>query len=431
MTARHLINDIDEGLYGDTFSTIYNMEENEFHRQRWTGIIRTHEQRVGDTSPRLFSSPGRTELSGNHTDHNRGRVLAAAVQLDTIAAVTQAEPSTDDVPVAEIISEGYPPVRVNLSSLEKVNSEEGTTDALLRGIAASIVRRGGRIGGFTACTTSRVLKGSGLSSSAALEILVGSIFNELFNDGRFTPVELARMGQEAENTYFGKPSGLMDQTACAVGGVISIDFADPEAPAIEPVSADFVSAGYTLAVVDSGGDHADLTPDYSAIPEEMKAVASGLGAEVLRDTDENDFLAAIPAIRKKSGDRAVLRAIHFYSENRRVELMVKDLKNGDIEAYLESVRLSGDSSFRFLQNVFSPRHVTNQAVSLALALTERFLAGEGASRVHGGGFAGTIQVYIPTIRFADYVRFMERYFGEGSVVPLSVRPLPAGELKKN
>lgn len=431
MTARHLINDIDEGLYGDTFSTIYSMEENEFHRQRWTGIIRTHEQRVGDTSPRLFSSPGRTELSGNHTDHNRGRVLAAAVQLDTIAAVTQAEPSTDDVPVAEIISEGYPPVRVNLSSLEKVNSEEGTTDALLRGIAASIVRRGGRIGGFTACTTSRVLKGSGLSSSAALEILVGSIFNELFNDGRFTPVELARMGQEAENTYFGKPSGLMDQTACAVGGVISIDFADPEAPAIEPVSADFVSAGYTLAVVDSGGDHADLTPDYSAIPEEMKAVASDLGAEVLRDTDENDFLAAIPAIRKKSGDRAVLRAIHFYSENRRVELMVKDLKNGDIEAYLESVRLSGDSSFRFLQNVFSPRHVTNQAVSLALALTERFLAGEGASRVHGGGFAGTIQVYIPTIRFADYVRFMERYFGEGSVVPLSVRPLPAGELKKN
>ncbi|MCK5249341.1 MAG: galactokinase [Spirochaetaceae bacterium] len=431
MTARHLINDIDEGLYGDTFSTIYSMEENEFHRQRWTGIIRTHEQRVGDTSPRLFSSPGRTELSGNHTDHNRGRVLAAAVQLDTIAAVTQAEPSTHDVPVAEIISEGYPPVRVNLSSLEKVNSEEGTTDALLRGIAASIVRRGGRIGGFTACTTSRVLKGSGLSSSAALEVLVGSIFNELFNDGRFTPVELARMGQEAENTYFGKPSGLMDQTACAVGGVISIDFADPEAPAIEPVSADFVSAGYTLAVVDSGGDHADLTPDYSAIPEEMKAVASGLGAEVLRDTDENDFLAAIPAIRKKSGDRAVLRAIHFYSENRRVEQMVKDLKNGDIEAYLESVRLSGDSSFRFLQNVFSPRHVTNQAVSLALALTERFLAGEGASRVHGGGFAGTIQVYIPTIRFADYVRFMERYFGEGSVVPLSVRPLPAGELKKN
>lgn len=425
------IEEINEGCYDGLFSTLYGREDSGFHRQRWTGIIKSHDDRVGDPSPRLFSSPGRTELSGNHTDHNRGCVLAAAIQLDTIAAVTRTEASAEDSIIAEVVSEGYPPVRVDLFSLEKLAVEAGTTNALLRGIAASIVRRGGRIGGFTATTTSRVLKGSGLSSSAALEVLVGSIFNELFNDGRFTPVELARIGQEAENDFFGKPCGLMDQTACAVGGAVTIDFANSDTPVVEPVAADFTSAGYTLAVVDSGGDHADLTPDYSAIPGEMKAVAAEMGAEVLRDADENDFIAAIPSIRGKTGDRAVLRALHFYSENQRVEHMVRDLKKGDIEAYLEGVRRSGDSSFCFLQNVYSPRHVANQAVSLALALTERFLAGEGASRVHGGGFAGTIQVFIPTARFADYVMFMERYFGEGSVVPLSVRPLPAGELKKN
>jgi galactokinase len=330
--------------------------------------------------------------------------------------------------IAEVVSEGYPPVRVNLSNLEKVKNEEGTTDALLRGIASSIVRRGGKVGGFTASTSSRVLKGSGLSSSAALEVLAGSIFNELFNGGRFTPVELAVMGQEAENEYFGKPCGLMDQTACAVGGVVAIDFADPEKPLVEPLTADFASAGYTLAVVDSGGDHSDLTPDYAAIPEEMKSAAAELGAGVLADAKEEAFMAAIPEIRKKHGDRAVLRALHFYGENPRVGEMVEALKRKDIKAYLDGVRRSGDSSWRFLQNVFSPRHVDEQAVSLALALSERFLDGEGASRVHGGGFAGTIQVFIPTERFEAYTAFMEGYFGKGSVVPLSVRPLSVGEI---
>ena len=425
------VEDINNGQYDHAFSVLYGIEDTGFHRTRWTGIIKTHEERTGDSNPRLFSSPGRTELSGNHTDHNRGNVLAAGIQLDTIAAVTQTDDTANHSLTAEIVSEGYPPAGADLSNLEIVDAEKGTTDALVRGIAASIVRRGGKIGGFTASTSSRVLKGSGLSSSAALEVLVGSIFNELFNDGRFSPVDLAQIGQEAENNYFGKPCGLMDQTACAVGGAVAIDFADPERPEVEPIAADFASAGYTLAVVDSGGDHADLTPDYAAIPAEMKTVAAALNAEVLRDADEESFIAAIPSIRESTGDRAVLRALHFFNENKRVGEMVDNLKTGNIEAYLEGVRSSGDSSYRFLQNVFSPRHTAEQAVSLALALTERFLDGTGASRVHGGGFAGTIQVFIPTSRFSDYVGFMERYFGKGSVVPLSVRPLPVGELKKN
>ena len=425
------IHDISDGLFDQTFSILYGSEDPVFHRTRWIDLIRTHEERTGDVAPRLFSSPGRTELSGNHTDHNRGKVLAASVQLDTIAAVSESDASSPQSMIAEVVSEGYPPVHVDLSNLAKVDVEEGRTDALLRGIAASVVRRGGIIGGFTASTSSRVLKGSGLSSSAALEVLVGSIFNELFNDGRFTPVELAVMGREAENVYFGKPCGLMDQCACAVGGAVTIDFADPDQPVVEPVAADFTAAGYTLAVVDSGGDHADLTPDYAAIPAEMKAVAGEMGAEVLRDVREEDFYREMSRIRKETGDRAVLRALHFYNENKRVKMMVETLKTGDVEGYLEGVRSSGDSSFRFLQNVFSPRHVNEQGLSLALALSERFLEGQGAARVHGGGFAGTIQVFVPSERFKAYVDFMEPIFGKGSVVPLSVRPVSVGEISKS
>jgi len=420
--------DIRNGLYDPIFLTLYAQEEAHFHRQRWMKVIDDHEKRIGLSDVRLFSSPGRTELSGNHTDHNRGRVLAAGIHLDTIAAVTQSAEDSAQAMIVELLSEGYPEVRVNLAELEKVEGERGHTDAIIRGIAASIVRRKGRIGGFRATTASRVLKGSGLSSSATLEILVGSVFNELFNDGRFTPMELAVMGQEAENDYFGKPCGLMDQIACSMAGVVSIDFVDPSSPLIEPISTNFAAAGYTLTVVNPGGDHAELTSDYAAIPEEMKAVAGALGVEALRDVDEKRFLKSIPSLRAIAGDRALLRSLHFFGENARVAEMTKSLKAGDIESYLDGVRRSGDSSFRFLQNVYSPRHLSDQALTLALALTEKFLQGKGACRVHGGGFAGTIQVFVPTERFDDYVKCMEGYFSKGSIVPLSLRSLPAGEL---
>jgi len=409
------------------FNDIYRCEDVGFHLKRWTRLIENHGKLCNDPSPRLFSSPGRTELSGNHTDHNGGVVLSAAIQLDTIAAVSQRDGKNEKV--VEIISEGYPPVRVDISQITRLESEEGTSDALLRGIAASIVRRGGRIGGFIASTTSRVLKGSGLSSSAALEILIGSIFNELYNDGRFNPVELAQMGQEAENNYFGKPCGLMDQISCSVGGVLVIDFAQKDAPDVHQVNFSPSDAGFTLAVLDSGNNHANLTADYSAIPAEMSAVASTLGAEYLGEVDERRFMSSIGEIRERCSDRAVLRALHFFDENRRVHAMARSLERGDIGAYLEGMRQSGSSSFRFLQNVYSPDCIANQTLSLALALSEGFLGESGAVRVHGGGFAGTIQALIPNRNYSKYKEFIEGYFGEGALVPLSIRRCPAGELR--
>ncbi|MCG8453766.1 MAG: galactokinase [Spirochaetales bacterium] len=423
MTKSPLTEEIANGRYDGVFTTLYGGESPAFHQKRWTELITRHQERVGDASPRLFSAPGRTELSGNHTDHNHGKVLAASVQLDTIAAVTLL-----DEPVAEVVSQGYPAVRINLSSLDKDKNEEGKTESLLRGIAAGIVARKGAIGGFTATTTSRVLKGSGLSSSAALEILVGAIMNELFNDGQFSAVDLALIGQEAENQFFGKPCGLLDQCACSIGGAVEIDFANPANPQITPLQANFAAEGYALAVVDTGGDHANLTPDYAAIPGEMKAIAASLGAEVLNDAKEEEFRSSIGQLRKEHGERAVLRALHFYSENHRVDAMAAALRNNEMSNYLKGVRSSGHSSLSSLQNIFSPAHPEHQGISLALTLTEEFLQGDGAVRVHGGGFAGTIQAYIPAQRMKEYQDLMEPVFGEGSVVPLFIRPLPAGEL---
>jgi len=411
----------------EIFSDIYGGEENDFHLKRWDRLIEIHGNRCGDFSPRLFSASGRTELSGNHTDHNGGVVLSAAIQLDTIAAVTQGNEGGENL--AEIISEGYPPVSVDLSKLARLETEEGTSNALLRGIAASIVRRGGHVGGFTASTTSRVLKGSGLSSSSALEALIGAIFNELFNDGSFPPIEIAQMGQEAENNYFGKPCGLMDQISCSVGGTLLIDFVQSGTPVVHEINFNPSDVGFTLAVLDSGSSHADLTADYSAIPVEMCAAASVLGAKNLGEADEKKFMSSIREIREKCGDRAVLRALHFFNENRRVRSMADSLEKGDIEAYLEGMRQSGYSSFCLLQNVFSPDHPANQSLSLALALSEGFLGKTGAIRVHGGGFAGTIQALVPSSSYLRYKEFIEGYFGKNSLIPLSIRRRPAGELR--
>lgn len=382
--------------------------------------------------PRFYSAPGRTELGGNHTDHNNGRVLAAAVRLDALACVAPRGPG--DLGVS-IRSEGWAePIVLDLSSLEPRPEEAGRTEALVRGVARGLADRGVAIGGFDAAIASTVLPGSGLSSSAAIEVLLGAILADLAGAGlgsalarekSIDAVELAKIGQYAENRFFGKPCGLMDQTASAVGGVVAIDFALPAAPVVRSIPFDFAEAGLVLCVVNTGGSHADLTADYAAVPAEMKAVASFLGKSVLREVEPALLSRRGPAIRAALGDRALLRAFHFADEDARVPAMVAALERKDLAAYLGLVRASGDSSWRLLQNLYPPKAPAEQGLSLALALSERFLAGEGAARVHGGGFAGTIQAYVPTARFEGWKALIESYFGQGSVHPIGARPLGA------
>jgi galactokinase len=419
VTVSGLKKALEAGTYNDTFTDIYGEKEISRQINRYKNLLDIHEKNYGSENIMVFSTSGRTELAGNHTDHNHGRVLAASIQLDTIAVVT---PTNDTI--VEVLSEGYPPATVDISQLKPVKEEENTADAILRGIAAVMSEKGYKIGGFRATTTSTVLKGSGLSSSAALEVLVGTIMNELYCDNKFTTTEIAQNGQYAENVFFNKPCGLMDQVACANGGIVMIDFADPKKPVIEPVFYNFREKGYTLMVVDTGGNHADLTPEYAAVPAEMKGAAQVMGAEVCRERSETDLLAAFTDIRKNKGDRALLRGLHFMRENERVSIMEKALQADDIEAYLKGVNDSGNSSYKYLQNVYASSHPEEQGLSLALALTEGFLSDKGACRVHGGGFAGTIQVYVPNDRANDYKDFIESFFGKGSATALKVRQKP-------
>jgi galactokinase len=366
--------------------------------------------------PRFYSAPGRTELAGNHTDHNRGRVLCAAVRLDALACAAPAAGS-----VATIVSTGYPdPIIVDLASLEPVPAERGTTASLVRGVAAGLAARGIRAGGFACRIDSEVLPGSGLSSSAAIEVLLGTMMADLAG-AALDPVEAAKIGQRAENDYFGKPCGLMDQTASAVGGVAAIDFADPEAPSVCRIDYDFAREGYELVVVNTGGSHADLTADYAAVPAEMRAVAAVLGLGYLREADPAEVIARGPEIRKACGDRAFLRALHFAADDARVPEMVEALEKGDLAAYLKLVKKSGRSSWELLQNLYPCSAPTEQGLPVALALTADFLGKEGAWRVHGGGFAGTIQAYVPKKLLQGYRSLMERYFGSGSVIRVAVR----------
>ena len=375
----------------------------------------------GSGTLRRFSAPGRTELGGNHTDHNHGKVLAGAVQLEAAAVV---EPLEGRI---ELRSQGWDkPFAVDLADLSVRADERGTSEALLRGVAYQFAQRGHRWGGFRATVESSVLAGSGLSSSAAFEVLTGSILNALYNGNILEPAELALIGQAAENLHFGKPCGLMDQMSSAVGGIVAIDFGKP-VPVFEKLEIDFAAHGWSLCIVNTRGDHADLIDEYAAIPGEMKAVAAKFGREVLRDVDETAFYAELPSLMRSLSHRAVLRALHFFEENRRVDAMVEALKDGKLNTYLDLVNASGRSSAEILQNVYAPSHPQVQPISLALALTERFLAGEGACRVHGGGFAGTIQAYIPWRRRAEYAKTMDAVFGAGSVVELQVRPETAGE----
>jgi galactokinase len=366
---------------------------------------------------RFYSAPGRTELGGNHTDHNRGRVLCAAVELDVAACVA---PSGDGT--VRLVSEGYPdPIVVDLSDLEPKAEERGRTAALVRGVARGVAARGVEPRGFAGRLHSTVLPGSGLSSSAAVEILLGTIMADLAGVG-LEPIELAAIGQFAENEYFGKPCGLMDQAASAVGGIVSIDFADPAEPKIKRIDFDFREEGYELVVVNTGGSHADLTADYAAIPAEMHAVAAFLGADCLRAVEPGLLVARGPEIRAACGDRALLRAFHFAAENERVREMGRALRDEDVKRYLKLVKRSGDSSWELLQNLYPSSSPAEQGLPLALALTADYLGKKGAWRVHGGGFAGTIQAYVPRKRLAGYAALMERYFGPASVIPVSIRP---------
>ena len=378
----------------------------------------------GGVPARYFSAPGRTEIGGNHTDHQRGRVLAAAVDLDTVAAVR--ENGTDAV---RILSEGYPLCEISLAELTPCAEEINTTPALVRGVAARFAQLGCEVKGFDAYCRSTVLPGSGLSSSAAFEVLVGTIINAMFFDGKVSQPEIAMIGQYAENVFFGKPCGLMDQTASAVGGLVTIDFAEKDHPAIRSVEADFSTFGHALCIIDSGADHADLTDEYAAVPGELKKICAHFGKEVLTEVDEADFYAAMPALRKECGDRAVLRGVHEYQENQRVTAQVAALENGDFDRFLQLVKESGFSSWMYLQNVIPAGYKEHQDMAVSLALCEKYLCGRGAYRVHGGGFAGTVQAFVPYDLLDGFRAGIDAVLGEGACHILSIRPQGGVEME--
>ena len=367
----------------------------------------------------LYSVAGRSELSGNHTDHNYGCVVAASIDLDIIAVASAREDN-----VIRIKSEGFPEDVVDFGVYTApVEAKFGTSESIIAGMCQGFLKDGYKIGGFDAYTTSNVLKGSGLSSSAAFEDMVGNILSHMYNDGKVDNVEIAKLAQYSENVFFGKPCGLMDQVACAVGGIVAIDFADPKAPVIDKVSFDISGAGYNLCIVNTGGNHADLTDEYASVPAEMKAAAAYFGKKVLREVDEKEFIAAIPALRETVGDRAVLRALHFFAENKRVATQKAALMGGDLDEFFAQVIASGKSSFCYLQNVYTTKNLTEQGLSLALCLAEQYLSGKKAAwRVHGGGFAGTIQAYVPMNDVEGFRALMDGVFGEGKCIVLRIRP---------
>jgi galactokinase len=373
---------------------------------------------------RIFSASGRTEVSGNHTDHNCGKVLAAAVDLDVIAFVIP----TDDG-IITVKSEGFDLITVDTSDLKAKKEEENTSAALIRGVAAGFANNRMNIGGFKAYMTSDVLKGSGVSSSAAFEVLTGNILSGLYNESAVSAVKIAQIAQYAENEYFGKPSGLLDQMASSVGGFVRIDFKNTNAPLIVPIEFDMAKYGYTLCIVDTKGSHADLTPEYAAIPEEMKSVAGVFGKKVLREVKEEDFRSRIAEIREKCGDRATLRALHFFDENKRVDKAAEALKSGDIDSFFKAINESGNSSYKYLQNVYAASKPSEQGVAMGLYTAEKVLDGKGASRVHGGGFAGTIQAFVPNDLLDEFIKAEEAIFGEGSCHKLYIRPIGGTEVK--
>ena len=404
-------------LYGEGKDVI------EKQKNRYAALIRRHAELFGEKPDlQLISAPGRTEIGGNHTDHNNGRVLAAAVNLDALCAASPREDLT-----VRFHSEGYDPIELDLSDLSVRPEEEGTTKALIRGVAAGMQQNGYQIGGFDAAVTSTVAGGSGLSSSAALEVMLTGVFDSLFNRFDMPYVLRAQISQMAENRYFGKPSGLLDQMASAAGGLVTVDFRDTEKPVVEPISYDFAKRGFALVVVATGGSHANLTDHYAAIPAEMKQVAACFGKKVLRDLTVEDLVAKLDILRSRVSDRAIMRAFHFVTENDRVPGQVAALKEDRIDDFLQLIIDSGRSSYMYLQNVFANNQ--DQSLSLALCLAGGLLSGKGAWRIHGGGFAGTTLNFVPTEKVASFVEVMTRAFGENACFVLNIRPVGAARIE--
>jgi len=449
MTDAGLLEKINSKRSAEIFAELYGEHEIDAAKQRYTSLISGAQKEKAEfggdqENLRIFSAPGRTELAGNHTDHNRGKVLAASIQLDNAAIAQKRNDS-----IVFFRSTAFPDVKVKLTDkngapdLQPKPEEKGTTEALVRGIAAELSNRGCKTGGFSANADSSVFAGSGLSSSAALETLICRIFDSLYGEGKRGALEIAQIGQTAENVHFGKPCGLMDQAACACGGAVAIDFADTSRPVIKQINFDLAAEGYALCVVNTGGSHADLTADYASIPAEMKSVAAFFGKSVLSELEKETFLARAAEVRKSLGDRAFLRAIHFFNENERVDAMTEALlemekaattadKQRVFSRYLDLVNESGDSSWELLQNVFSPTRPKDQGIGSALALTKNFFRKQklrGACRVHGGGFAGTIQTYVPVDAMNAYRAYIEAVFGTGSLTVLRIRSRGAVELE--
>ena len=410
----------------NSFSKVYLKENYENQYIRFLDVLAAFgelfdKEEMRDVS--LFSAPGRTEIGGNHTDHNHGLVLAGGISLDAIAVAAK-----NDDGIIRIKSAGYPMDSVDCCDLEIKENEIGKSQSIIRGIVARFKELGYNVGGFDATTASQVLSGSGLSSSAAFEVLVCTMLNYLYNDGKVDPVEIAKISQYSENVYFGKPCGLLDQMACSVGGFVKIDFADTSKPIVEKVDFDFGKSGYSLCIVDTKGSHSDLTDEYAAVRSEMEAVASFFGKSVLREVDKQDVLDNAGAIAEKFGERAVLRAIHFYGENEKVLAQAKALSENDFEAFMQQIIASGRSSYMYNQNVYTCKAPKNQPLSLALLVSEQLLSGKGAWRVHGGGFAGTIQAFVPNDMVGAYTDAMKKIFGDDACYVLAIRPFGGVEI---
>ncbi len=415
-----------KGDFDKELERVYVSEsEVTYNRERISRLIDVFVSLYGEGKEvEVFSAPGRTEVGGNHTDHNHGRVLAASINLDAIAVVSFNNDST-----IRIKSERYKNAdTIKLNSLEVNEKEKGKSTGLIRGVCAAFVERGYKIGGFDAATFSDVLTGSGLSSSAAFEVLVGTILNHLFNEGKIDPIEIAQISQYSENEFFGKPCGLMDQMACSVGGFVAIDFEDPEKPVIEKIDFDFKKSGHALCIVDTKGNHAGLDDEYGAVRLEMEAVAKHFGKKNLRELPQNIFEKDIAGLRKKVGDRAVVRAFHFYNENERVLKLVAALENKNFDDFKDNIIESGFSSYMYNQNIYLAGQPNTQPVALALCLSEEVLKGRGAWRVHGGGFAGTIQAFVPHDLLDEYKKRLNSAFGEDACKVLSVRPVGGSKI---